>query len=351
MPERAEGRASSTRSTWARCSPARSSAASSRSGSRACSRRSQKQPDAILFIDEIHTIVGAGATSGGSMDASNILKPALAVGQAALHRLDDVPGVQGALRARPRAGAPLPEDRGRRADASTRRSRSCKGLQAALRGAPRGRRTPTTRSTRRPSSSAKHINDRFLPDKAIDVIDEAGAADAAARREDARRTGSTARRRRGRWSRKMAQIPREAVSHVRQGAARRTSSRAASRSSSARTTAIEELVAAIKLSRSGLRAPEKPIGSFLFSGPTGVGKTELAKQLAQVARRRVPALRHERVHGEAHRLAPDRRAARATSASTRAACSPTRSASTRTRCWCSTRSRRRTRTSSTSCSR
>ena len=98
-------------------------------------------------------------------------------------------------------------------------------------------------------------------------------------------------------------------------------------------------------------APEKPIGSFLFSGPTGVGKTELAKQLAKVLGRRVPALRHERVHGEAHRVAADRRAARlrrlrpGRPAHRRGPQAPALGA------WCSTRSRRRTPTSSTSCCR
>ncbi len=127
---------SSTRSTWARCSPAPSSAASSRSGSRRCSRRSQKQPGAILFIDEIHTIVGAGATSGGSHGRLEPAQAGARLGQAALHRLHHLPGVQGELRARPRAGAPLPEDRGRRAD---RRGHGADppGPQVPLRGAPR----------------------------------------------------------------------------------------------------------------------------------------------------------------------------------------------------------------------
>ena len=92
-------------------------------------------PKAILFIDEIHTIVGAGATSGGTMDASNILKPALSQRRAALHRLDDVQGLQPGVRARPRAGAAVPEDRGRRADGAEA-IEILKGLQAALRGAP-----------------------------------------------------------------------------------------------------------------------------------------------------------------------------------------------------------------------
>ena len=127
----------STRSTWARCSPAPSSAASSRSGSRACSRRCRSTDDAILFIDEIHTIVGAGATSGGSMDASNLLKPALASGQAALHRLDHVPGVQGvasSATARWRGASRRSRSASPR---STRRCRSCRG------SAPRTRSTTT----------------------------------------------------------------------------------------------------------------------------------------------------------------------------------------------------------------
>ena len=84
----------------------------------------EEYPGAILFIDEIHTVIGAGATSGGAMDASNLLKPALAVGRDPLHRLDHLQGIPPVLREGPGAGPPLPEDRRQRADASTTRSRS-----------------------------------------------------------------------------------------------------------------------------------------------------------------------------------------------------------------------------------
>ena len=133
-----------------------------------------EQTNAILFIDEIHTIVGAGATSGGTMDASQHPQAGARRGQAALHRLDHVPGVPQRHRARPRAGAPLPEDRRRRAE---RRGddRDPQGPQEPLRGAPRRDATTDGAIEAAAKLAAKHINERFLPDKAIDVIDEAGA--------------------------------------------------------------------------------------------------------------------------------------------------------------------------------
>ena len=244
----------------------------------------QKQPDAILFIDEIHTIVGAGATSGGSMDASNLLKPALAVRQAALHRLDDVPGVQGVLRARPRPVPALPEDRGRRADASRTRSLILKGLKRRYEEHHDVQLRRRRASGPRPSSSAKHINDRFLPDKAIDVIDETGRGGpaAAARGE---RTGTGHRRTTSRHVvAKMAQIPPKSVVALsdERGAAE-PRDRAARASSSGRTRRSRSWSRAIKLSRSRpARAGEAHRLASCSRGPTGVGKTELAKQLAQV---------------------------------------------------------------------
>ena len=209
--------------------------------------------------------------------------------------------------------------------------------------------TPTRRCEAAAKLAAKYINDRHLPDKAIDVIDEAGAADRlrpTAAQADARRRARSRRSSR-RWPRSRGRSvsasdeaalrelePRAQEGHLRTGP--RPSTRWSRRSSCrARASA----------------AADKPIGSFLFSGPTGVGKTELAKQLARGPGRRVPALRHDRVHGEAHRVAAHRRAAGLRRLRSGRACSPTPSARRPTRCWCSTRSRRRTRTSSTSCCR
>ena len=141
----------------------------------------------------------------------------------------------------------------------------------------------------------------------------------------------------------MAQIPPREVSTSDKRAAQEPRAASSAPSSSGRTRRSRSSSSAIKLSRAGLRAPEKPIGSFLLTGPTGVGKTEVAKQLAKVAGHRVSPLRHERVHGARtpSRASSARRPA--TSASTRAASSPRRSRRRRTPCSCSTRSRRRTR--------
>ncbi|WP_375761511.1 ATP-dependent Clp protease ATP-binding subunit ClpA [Corallococcus exercitus] len=236
----------------------------------------QELPDAILFIDEIHTIVGAGATSGGSMDASNLLKPALASGRLrcigsttfqefkasferdrALSRrfqkievdepsVEDTVKVLEGLRSRYEEHHHVKYGEG--------------ALQAAA------------------ELAAKHINDRFLPDKAIDVIDEAGAAERL--KPEGVRTGIVSAQDVEQVVSKMAKIPAKSVS-ASEGVQIQNLDKELKGVIYGQDKAIEEMVGAIKLSRSGLRAPEKPIGSFLFSGPTGVGKTELAKQLAQ----------------------------------------------------------------------
>ena len=236
----------------------------------------QELPDAILFIDEIHTIVGAGATSGGSMDASNLLKPALASGRLrcigsttfqefkasferdrALSRrfqkievdepsVEDTVKVLEGLRSRYEEHHHVKYGEG--------------ALQAAA------------------ELAAKHINDRFLPDKAIDVIDEAGAAERL--KPEGVRTGIVSAHDVEQVVSKMAKIPAKSVS-ASEGVQIQNLDKELKGVIYGQDKAIEEMVGAIKLSRSGLRAPEKPIGSFLFSGPTGVGKTELAKQLAQ----------------------------------------------------------------------
>jgi ATP-dependent Clp protease ATP-binding subunit ClpA len=236
----------------------------------------EKRPNAILFIDEIHTIVGAGATSGGSMDASNILKPSLASGKLRCIGSTTYQEFKGSFE-RDRAlsrrfqkievGEPTVEET----------VQILQGLQG--RYEKHHQITYDADAVRAAAElSAKHINDRFLPDKAIDVIDEAGAAEHL-RAPDVR-TGKVTSEDVESVVSKMAKIPKKTVSATDRVQLQNleTELKAVIFGQDA---AIAEIAAAIKLSRSGLRSPEKPIGSFLFSGPTGVGKTELAKQLAK----------------------------------------------------------------------
>jgi ATP-dependent Clp protease ATP-binding subunit ClpA len=237
----------------------------------------KKIPHSILFIDEIHTIVGAGATTGSSMDASNLLKPALAsgdlrcIGSTTFEDYKQTFEKDHALARRFQkieVHEPTLEEtvrilRGLKSAYETHHgvSYSDKALRAAA------------------ELSAKHINDRRLPDKAIDVLDEAGAADRM-RPEDKRRHRVLTRDVE-RVVARMAKIPERTVSADDQAALAALEPEL-KKVIYGQDRAIESIAAAIKLSRSGLGAPEKPIGSFLFSGPTGVGKTELAKQLARI---------------------------------------------------------------------
>jgi ATP-dependent Clp protease ATP-binding subunit ClpA len=235
----------------------------------------QEHPDAILFIDEIHTIVGAGATSGGSMDASNLLKPALASGKLRCIGSTTYQEFKASFE-RDRAlsrrfqkievGEPSVEDTILILEGLKSRYEDHHGVKyvtEALRAAA--------------ELSAKHINDRFLPDKAIDVIDETGAAERL--KPEGQRTGQVTQADVETVISKMARIPAKSVS-ASEGTQLQNLEGELKRVIFGQDTAIKAMVDAIKLARSGLRAPEKPIGSFLFSGPTGVGKTELAKQLA-----------------------------------------------------------------------
>ncbi|MBS1790271.1 MAG: ATP-dependent Clp protease ATP-binding subunit ClpA [Acidobacteria bacterium] len=236
----------------------------------------KKKPGVILFIDEIHTIVGAGAVSGGSMDASNILKPALASGElrcigsttyneykasferdrALARRFQTIeisqPSIEDSYKILQGLRPYYEEHHG------------VKYTDAALHAAA--------------ELSAKHINDRYLPDKAIDVVDEVGAATKLKPVEE--RPEVITEHEVELVVAKMAKIPPRTVS-------KSDKERLQDLEYDLRMVifgqnhAIKQVVDAIKLSRSGLGAPEKPIGSFLFSGPTGVGKTELAKQLAK----------------------------------------------------------------------
>jgi len=235
----------------------------------------EKHPDAILFIDEIHTVIGAGATSGGALDASNLLKPALASGgmrcigsttykeyrqffekdRALVRRFQKIdvaePTIPDAIEI-------------------------IKGLRPYFEDFHKLKYTDDA-LTAAVELSARYINDRKLPDKAIDVIDETGASQmlvAADKRKtiidvaDIEATIAT-----------IARIPPKSVS-------KSDTELLANLERDLKTVvfgqdlAISALASAIKLARAGLREPEKPIGSYLFTGPTGVGKTEVAKQLA-----------------------------------------------------------------------
>jgi ATP-dependent Clp protease ATP-binding subunit ClpA len=233
------------------------------------------KPGAILFVDEIHTVVGAGATQGGSLDASNILKPALASGElrcigATTHH-DYKTHFE-----RDRALA-------RRFQKIDVNEPSVEETHAILRGL-RARYerhhgvTYTDRALRAACElAAKHVNDRFLPDKAIDVIDEAGAA---VRLLPASRQKKTVRVRDvEQVVASMAKIPARTVS-VSDRDRLETLDRDMKLLVFGQDAAIDAVVSAIRLSRAGLATPDKPVGSFLFAGPTGVGKTEVAKQLA-----------------------------------------------------------------------
>jgi len=235
------------------------------------------KPNAILFIDEIHTLIGAGAASGGTLDASNLLKPALSSGQlkcigattfteyrgifekdAALSRrfqkVDVVePTVQETVDILKGLKSRFEEHHGVKYGVAA--------LQAAA------------------ELSAKYINDRHLPDKAIDVIDEAGAAQRILPASKRKKTISKTEVEE--IVAKIARIPPANVSNDDRGKLQ-TIERDLKSVVFGQDKALEVLASAVKMARSGLGREDKPIGSFLFSGPTGVGKTEAAKQLAYI---------------------------------------------------------------------
>src|SRR6266404_5463837 len=236
----------------------------------------KKQPNSILFIDEIHTIVGAGATSGGSMDASNILKPALAsgelkcIGSTTYHDYKSYFERDRALARRfQKIEVPEPsqEDAIKILEGLKPHYEKHHGVRyssGAIRAAVK--------------LSAKHINDRRLPDKAIDVIDEIGAAVKIQPEEKRRKT--ICPKYVENMVAKIAKIPPRSVSSSDKEQLQNLD-RDLKLVVYGQDSAIDTLASTIKLSRSGLGHPEKPIGCFLFAGPTGVGKTELAKQLAK----------------------------------------------------------------------
>jgi ATP-dependent Clp protease ATP-binding subunit ClpA len=237
----------------------------------------KKQANAILFIDEIHTIVGAGATSGGSMDASNILKPALAsgelkcIGSTTYHDYKSYFERDRAL-VRRFQKIEIPEPS---------RDEAYKILQGLKSHYEQhhGVHYSTAALQAAVNLSAKHINDRRLPDKAIDVIDEVGASVKILPPDKRKKTIGP--KDIEKIVAKIAKIPPRSVS-VSDKEQLQNLDRDLKLTVFGQDVAIETLAATIKLSRSGLGHPEKPIGSFLFSGPTGVGKTEVAKQLAHI---------------------------------------------------------------------
>ncbi|WP_417210994.1 ATP-dependent Clp protease ATP-binding subunit ClpA [Antarctobacter sp.] len=235
----------------------------------------EEHPDAVLFIDEIHTVIGAGATSGGAMDASNLLKPALqggklrTMGSTTYKEFRQHFEKDRALSRRFQkidVNEPSVEDT----------VKILKGLKPYFEDHHSVKYTADAIKTA-VELSARYINDRKLPDKAIDVIDEAGAAQhlvAASKRRKSIGTKEIEE-----VVAKIARIPPKNVSKD-DAEVLKDLEKSLKRVVFGQDAAITALSSAIKLARAGLREPEKPIGNYLFAGPTGVGKTEVAKQLA-----------------------------------------------------------------------
>lgn len=238
----------------------------------------KKRPHAILFIDEIHTLVGAGATGGGSMDASNLLKPALASGELSC--------IGSTTHAEYRQHFEKDRALNRRFERIDVKEPSIEDAINILMGLKSKyedyHQVEYTESAIKAAVelSSKYINGKFLPDKAIDVMDEAGAESRMARASQNGKALITDKQIE-KVVALMAQVPVGTV-----GLSDKLLLKDLDKKLKAlifgQDEAIDKLVQAIKLSRSGLGKEGKPIGSFLFSGPTGVGKTEVSKQLAQI---------------------------------------------------------------------
>jgi ATP-dependent Clp protease ATP-binding subunit ClpA len=238
----------------------------------------QRIDNAVLFIDEIHTIVGAGATTGGSMDASNLLKPALASGR--LRCLGSTTFQE--FRQHFEKDRALAR-RFQRVEVSEPSVEDTVKILTGLRKQYEefhGVRYTDEALVAAAELSAKYLHDRKLPDKAIDLIDETGAAKKLAALPNAE-TPVVEVSDLEQVLARMAQIPPREVSTTDRERLKNLDTELKA-SVFGQDEAIAQLVSAIKLSRAGLRSPEKPIGSFLLSGPTGVGKTEVAKQLARI---------------------------------------------------------------------
>ncbi|NLF54901.1 MAG: ATP-dependent Clp protease ATP-binding subunit ClpA [Thauera phenolivorans] len=234
-----------------------------------------ENPNAILFIDEIHTLIGAGAASGGTLDASNLLKPALSSGQlkcigaTTYNEFRQIFEKDHALSRRFQKIDVLEPSVAETVEI-------LKGLKSRFEDH-HGVKYSSSALSSAAELSAKYINDRHLPDKAIDVIDEAGAAQRILPKSRQKKTIGKAEIED--IVAKIARIPPRSVSND-DKAALKTLERDLKNVVFGQNEAIDALAKAIKMSRSGLGNPQKPIGSFLFSGPTGVGKTEVARQLA-----------------------------------------------------------------------
>ena len=237
----------------------------------------ENHEDAILFIDEIHTVIGAGATSGGAMDASNMLKPALASGTIRCMGSTTYKEYRGYIekdRALLRRFQKIDINEPSVLDAI----KILNGLKPYFEDYHHIRYTGDAIKAA-VELSAKYINDRKLPDKAIDVIDEVGAAQMLLPENRRRKTISV--KDIENVVAKIARIPPKTVSKDDKASLANLDGEL-KEVVFGQDQAIEALATALKMSRAGLREPEKPIGSYLFSGPTGVGKTEVARQLAKI---------------------------------------------------------------------
>ena len=244
---------------------------------KAVMKKVEGDPNAILFIDEIHTIIGAGATSGGAMDASNLLKPALqsgdlrCIGSTTYKEFRSYFEKDRALARRFQkidvAEPSLPDT-----------IKILQGLKSRYESHHGVRFTHAAVKTAA-ELAGRYINDRKLPDKAIDVIDEAAAAQNLM--PPSRRKQVIGQKEIEATVATMARIPSKNVSSD-DKTALQTLETDLKRMVFGQDAALSALSSAIKLSRAGLREPEKPIGSYLFSGPTGVGKTEAARQLSEI---------------------------------------------------------------------
>src|SRR3989338_9174041 len=233
-------------------------------------------PNSIVFIDEIHTIIGAGAASGGTMDASNLLKPLLAsgeircMGSTTYQEYRNIFEKDRALTRRFQKidlEEPSVEDT----------IKILKGLKSRFEAYHNVKYTlPALRAAAR--LTARYITDRHLPDKAIDVVDEAGAYQQL--QSESKRRKIIGRKEIEQMVAKLARIPSQHVSLSDKEVLRNLETELKTLVFG-QDHAIEQLCSAIKLSRSGLREKDKPVGSFLFAGPTGVGKTEVTRQLAK----------------------------------------------------------------------
>ena len=235
----------------------------------------EDHPDAVLFIDEIHTVIGAGATSGGAMDASNLLKPALQGGKLRTMGSTTYKEFRQHFekdRALARRFQKIDVNEPDVPDSI----KILRGLKEYFEEHHSVKYTADAIKTA-VELSARYINDRKLPDKAIDVIDEAGAAQHLVAASKRRKTIGV--KEIEAVVAKIARIPPKSVSKD-DAEVLKDLEKSLKRVVFGQDKAIESLSSAIKLARAGLREPEKPIGNYLFAGPTGVGKTEVAKQLA-----------------------------------------------------------------------